>query len=96
MPSWDPGEYERYASYRGRAAEDLLARIPHSLDPREIWDLGCGTGSEAAALAARYPQAKVHGLDSSPEMLAAARERSSAIDWVLADIDDFAPRRRAT
>jgi trans-aconitate 2-methyltransferase len=91
MPTWDPGQYERYGRYRGRAAEDLLAHIPESLDPREVWDLGCGSGAEAAALAARYPKAKVRGLDSSPEMLAAARERSEAVEWVLADVDDFTP-----
>lgn len=91
MPSWDPAQYERYAAYRSRAAEDLMARLPGGLDPREVWDLGCGAGCEAAALAERYPNARVRGLDSSPEMLAAARKRSDAVSWVLADIADFSP-----
>lgn len=93
MPSWNPDVYERHKAQRDRPALDLLLQIPADLDPREIWDLGCGTGEHAALLAARHPSAKVHGLDSSPDMLARARARKSAVDWVQADIVDFAPPR---
>ena len=68
-----------------------MVRIPADLAPREIWDLGCGTGEHAAVLAARHPYAAVHGLDSSPEMLSQARTRSATIDWVLADLAGFHP-----
>jgi trans-aconitate 2-methyltransferase len=91
MPSWDPAIYERYKLYRERPALDLLIKIPTDLDPREIWDLGCGPGEHAAVLAARHPKAGVHGLDSSPEMLAVARRRPAEIDWVLGDVAAFAP-----
>ena len=91
MPSWNPEVYERYKDYRDRPAIDLMLRIPGDLQPDEIWDLGCGTGEQAALLAARHPEAKVHGLDSSPDMLAAARRRPGPVDWVLADIAQFAP-----
>jgi trans-aconitate 2-methyltransferase len=91
MPSWNPDIYERYKDYRDRPALDLMLRIPADLDPRVIWDLGCGTGEQAALLAARHPQAKVYGLDSSPEMLAKARARKSRVNWVQGDIADFAP-----
>ena len=90
MPSWDPGVYERYKTYRDRPALDLLVQLPDG-DFKEIWDLGCGTGEHAALLARRHPQGVVHGLDSSPEMLAKARERAEAVDWVLAGVEDFAP-----
>jgi len=91
MPSWDPAIYERYKAYRDRPALDLLLQAPRDLEPREIWDLGCGTGEHAAVLAARHPHARVHGLDSSPDMLAAARKRNASVDWVLADAAGFAP-----
>jgi trans-aconitate 2-methyltransferase len=91
MPTWDPEIYERYKAYRDRPALDLLLQIPADLAPREIWDLGCGAGEHAAVLAARHPQARVHGLDSSPDMLAAARQREARVDWVLADAATFAP-----
>ncbi len=93
MPSWNPDVYERFKTYRDRPALDLLLRIPGDLDPSEIWDLGCGTGEHAAVLAARHPKARVHGLDSSAEMLARARARSADVDWVQADFAAFAPER---
>ena len=91
MPSWDPEIYERYKTYRDRPALDLLLQIPGDLAPREIWDLGCGTGEHAAVLAVRHPAARVHALDSSPDMLAAARRREAKVDWVQADVASFTP-----
>ena len=91
MAAWDPAVYERYKDYRDRPALDLMVRIPPDLAPREIWDLGCGTGEHAAVLAARHPGARVHGLDSSLEMLAKARARSARVDWVEGDIAGFHP-----
>ncbi|NBB14834.1 methyltransferase domain-containing protein [Caulobacter sp. SLTY] len=91
MPTWDPDIYERYKGYRDRPALDLLLQIPADLDPRTIWDLGCGTGEQAALLARRHPGAKVHGLDSSPQMLAKAAARPEPVTWVQADIAAFDP-----
>ena len=88
---WDPAVYERYKTYRDRPALDLMLRIPQGLKPKEVWDLGCGTGEQAAVLGRRHPGARVHGLDSSPEMLAEARTRSAGVDWVQADIAAFDP-----
>ena len=92
MTIWDPEQYERFKSYRDRPALDLMVQIPSDLEPREIWDLGCGTGEHAALLALRHPDARVHGLDSSTEMLAAARMRPGQVDWVQSDIEAFAPQ----
>jgi trans-aconitate 2-methyltransferase len=91
MASWDVEQYERYKTYRDRPALDLMVQIPGDLQPREIWDLGCGAGEHAALLARRHPEARVHGLDSSPDMLRAARARDAAVEWVEAGIADFAP-----
>ncbi len=88
---WDPRIYERYKTYRDRPALDLMLRIPQDLKPLHIWDLGCGAGEHAALLKRRHPAARVHGLDSSPEMLAEARARPDEVEWVLGDISTFAP-----
>ncbi len=90
-PNWDPVLYDRYKSYRDRPALDLLLQIPGDLTPREIWDLGCGTGEHAAVLGARHPGARVHGLDASGEMLAVARRRPTDVDWVQGGIEDWRP-----
>ena len=91
MAEWDPSVYQRYKAQRDRPSLDLLLQIPRDLEPAQIWDLGCGTGEQAAVLAARHPGAMVHGLDSSESMLAVARERPAAVDWRLGDIAAFAP-----
>lgn len=91
MTSWDPDVYALYRRYRERPALDLLTAIPRDLEPREIWDLGCGLGEQAALLAARHPAARVRGMDSSPEMLARAKTLPTRVEWVLGDIASFAP-----
>lgn len=90
MPTWDPIVYERYKGYRDRPALDLMVQIPDQRF-REIWDLGCGTGEHAALLSLRHETAAVHGVDSSPEMLAEARKRQARVAWSLGDVADFAP-----
>lgn len=89
--TWDVEQYERYKTYRDRPALDLMVQIPSDLKPAEVWDLGCGAGEHAALLARRHPDARVHGLDSSADMLAAARARNASVAWVEGDIDAFAP-----
>jgi trans-aconitate 2-methyltransferase len=90
-PVWDPEQYIRFEAERDRAALDLLLRLPADLKPREIWDLGCGTGEHAAMLKRRHPEAVVHGLDSSPDMLARARATGADVDWVQGDIEMWSP-----
>ena len=53
-----------------------LGARPHHTplrDARSILDIGCGPGNSTAAVAARYPGARVLGVDSSENMVAAAR-----------------------
>lgn len=91
QPAWDPGQYRRFEAERDRAALDLLLRLPDDLRPREIWDLGCGTGQHAALLKRRHPQARVHGLDSSVAMLEQARALAADVDWRQGDIAGWRP-----
>jgi len=65
---WDPDQYRRYADERSRPFFDLVARVDAS-SPRLVVDLGCGPGELTAALAERWPGARVVGVDSSPEMI---------------------------
>ncbi len=92
-PIWDPRQYSRFESERDRAAHDLLQRLPDDLNPRVIWDLGCGAGQHAVTLKGRYPEAVVQGLDSSAAMLEQARTRSTDIGWRQGDIVDWVPDR---
>lgn len=69
---WDAGQYLRFGGERARPFFDLVAQIG-ATSPRRVVDLGCGPGNLTAALAQRWPAATVTGLDSSPEMIDAAR-----------------------
>ena len=69
MP-WDADQYLRFGDERTGAAADLVARIDLPR-PESIVDLGCGPGNSTRLLRARWPRARVLGLDSSPEMIAA-------------------------
>jgi trans-aconitate 2-methyltransferase len=69
--SWDPRQYERYASERGRPFLELTGRVAAAA-PRRVVDLGCGPGTLTVLLAERWPDAQIEGIDSSAEMIAAA------------------------
>ncbi|GAA4286824.1 trans-aconitate 2-methyltransferase [Georgenia daeguensis] len=93
--SWDATAYDRFAAHRARPVQILLARVGAN-DPALVVDLGCGTGASTRPLAARWPRARVLGVDSSPQMLERARrsDPDGRIDWVGADIRDWqAPGR---
>jgi len=72
--TWDPAQYARFAADRGRPFVDLLARVHHP-GPTRVVDLGCGPGDLTATLLDRWPDARIEGVDSSPEMVAEFRRR---------------------
>lgn len=88
---WDADQYEKFAEPRRQPGLDLLHRLP-PVAPDRVIDLGCGAGALTPALRARFPDARLVGVDNDPAMLARAREaHGDAADWVEADIADWAP-----
>ncbi len=89
---WDPGQYRRFADERARPFFDLVARIGTDA-PRSVTDLGCGPGDLTVDLACRWPAAAILGIDSSPEMIAAARrgEKPPGVSFAVADLRDWQP-----
>lgn len=83
--SWSATQYAQFEDERTRPVRDLLAAVPAARIGRAV-DLGCGPGNSTEVLAARWPEAQVSGLDSSPDMLAAARERLPSVRFTEADI----------
>ncbi len=71
---WDPDVYLAFANQRARPFYDLVARIGAER-PRRVVDMGCGAGSLTLQLSRRWPDAVIEAFDTSPEMVAAARER---------------------
>ncbi|HEY0486419.1 MAG TPA: trans-aconitate 2-methyltransferase [Mycobacteriales bacterium] len=87
---WDPVTYLAYADERGRPFVDLVARIGADA-PRQVVDLGCGPGNLTAGLAARWPSARVEGLDSSPEMIARAAGLGAGVSFRLGEVAEWMP-----
>ena len=61
--------YEAHMSAWGEAYQKFASFLP--MDCTEIVDLGCGTGLELQSVFARFPNARVTGIDMSADMLAA-------------------------
>lgn len=90
--AWDPAQYLKFAGPRLRPAIDLLQRI--DLDaPAVVYDLGAGAGNVTRLIAARWPEARVVGVDSSAEMLAKAAGENPGIEWQQADLAAWRPNR---
>lgn len=94
--SWDAATYERYSDERSRPFHELLARV-RAIGPQTVVDLGCGTGAGLATMSHRWPQAQLIGVDSSADMLTAARAQlgdlaeSGSASVIHADVQTWAP-----
>jgi len=67
-PTWETRIGPHHLWALDLALADVLA-------PRRLLDLGTGTGVVAMALAERYPEAEVVGIDLSPGMIEEARRK---------------------
>jgi trans-aconitate 2-methyltransferase len=90
MSDWNANQYLKFEDERTRPPRDLIAQIPLAR-ARRVVDLGCGPGNSTELLVARYPDAEVIGLDSSPNMLAQARERLPKCTFIEADLVTWTP-----
>ena len=88
---WSPEQYDRYRDERSRPFFDLMAQVDCPA-ARLVADLGCGPGSLTKTLASRFPDARIFGVDSSPEMIeAASAHASDRVSFELADIATWQP-----
>jgi trans-aconitate 2-methyltransferase len=100
--TWDPERYLRFERQRGQAYRDLLARLAPpaaasgaegAWSPATVVDLGCGPGNTTSLLPALWPDARVIGVDSSPQMIEAAGPRAvpGKLEFRLADLREITP-----
>jgi malonyl-CoA O-methyltransferase len=69
--------YDAAAQLQERVRNELLGRLDElKIDPRNVLDLGAGTGHASRALKRRYPRARVTAVDIAPGMLSRAAAQS--------------------
>ncbi|MGE0128583.1 MAG: trans-aconitate 2-methyltransferase [Blastocatellales bacterium] len=86
QPNWNPSLYDQKHSFVTEYGKELLALLaPQPTD--HIIDLGCGTGHLTRMIA--DSGARVIGLDNSPQMIEAARQKYLDIEFIVADASDF-------
>lgn len=86
---WSPWTYLEFEDERSRPFFDLMDRV-QATAPATVVDLGCGPGQLTAALAQRWPDARIQGIDSSPDMVDAANQHAAAsVRFEVADLLDW-------
>ena len=83
--SWSPAQYVKFEDERTRPSRDLVARIPNETAGHAA-DIGCGPGNSTEILRERYPGARIVGVDSSTDMIAAARKRLPDVSFEAVDL----------
>lgn len=92
---WDPVQYGAFGDHRARPFAELLARLD-TCEPGHIADLGCGSGELTARLAQRWPHAVIDAIDSSPDMIEAARPHAipGRLSFSVGDAATWQPARQ--
>ncbi|KAF2026100.1 S-adenosyl-L-methionine-dependent methyltransferase [Setomelanomma holmii] len=92
---WSATQYLKFGNERTRAVYDLISQVAphlaHKQTPR-IYDLGCGPGNSTKVLLDAFPNARITGMDSSPDMLSKARSTftdQGKVDFEQGDLSTF-------
>ncbi len=89
--------YDAHAVLQREVCDRLLERLDFmKLNPQQILDMGAGTGYGLQQLQTRYAAADLIGLDLAPSMLARARARFPAPQWLQRIAARFTPAATAS
>ncbi len=78
-PAYDLGFLQQWVY---RPAQDEVIAMLREHKSRRIADIACGTGILADRIQRELAPAQVYGVDMSEGMLAEAKERSAAVQWL--------------
>ncbi|MFC4077606.1 methyltransferase domain-containing protein [Salinithrix halophila] len=89
-------EYDQVAVAQRRMAHRIMQILEDKeVEPKEILEIGCGTGYLTQLLTERYPEARFTVVDIADRMVAVARERTGRardIQFVVEDVEEWSWR----
>ncbi|MCI1966150.1 MAG: methyltransferase domain-containing protein [Oscillospiraceae bacterium] len=91
MQNWNSRQYLKFGAERTQPAVDLANRIELE-HPVKIVDIGCGPGNSTEVLARRFPGAEILGVDSSSQMIEAAKQNHPDLAFRLCDAGRDLPK----
>lgn len=68
---------------------DFDVYLARAASAARILDLGCGTGTLMAAIAAAYPHKTLAGADPAQAMLAIAQQKTDSVRWVCSSAENL-------
>ena len=82
--------YDSYAGLQTETAWQLLAET-NGFKPKEILELGCGTGNYTLLLRKKFKNAKIYAVDISQRMLQVAEKKlqDEAVKFILSDAEEL-------
>lgn len=90
MTDWNSKQYLRFEKERTQPAKDLIHRIEIE-NPKNVLDIGCGPGNSTYELKKRWPNAKIHGIDNSENMIKTAKSTYKDIEFTIVDASNQLP-----
>jgi len=86
--------YHKAATVQAEIAKRLVETARPHLPPKDILDLGCGTGLVTQEIIRRWPEADVTGMDASAAMLDQARQILPQVEWIIGDAAQIMPTKK--
>ena len=82
--------YDKYALIQKEVSLRMIEKLKFiKISPKNILDLGCGTGHLSLLLKSLYPHAHITCLDFSPEMLYQCKLKEPGFETICADIENL-------
>lgn len=88
MFNWNSDQYLKFKAQRTQPAIDLAKRVADA-NPQMVIDIGCGPGNSTSVLKSVFPNAKILGIDTSPDMINKAKKTYPDIDFIVGDARDI-------
>lgn len=84
--------YDRFSDIQREASFRLINEIEGK--PKDILEIGCGTGFYTELLKKKFPTSRIVSLDISEEMVKIAKKRVKAVLFFVADGEEIGIKRR--